>query len=1250
MKRNYYTIEKYKQSFDKEGNEILTPIDVIDGQRTLEKENALNAALATSSFTSTGALDRALEDSGSNYVFDDYTIAIAPYKFATKGAWYSSVSSDWTTDDTSEDLTKGILGTRFTGEDQSVRSGTDTEVHTMRCRFSPPATQQRTINTLFLATMYTFSTSQDNPFFSTVVLDAPCYQETDEVLIITYRYVYPRLAIAEKTPFFTQNPEFADFVASRLGMHSSVDLPLGRPYEVQYQETKGIYTGNIPISDAGWDSVVNNSYLDSYQELPIEGCLQVSASLTVNDYIGKFLSTFCAQNSRAITSDWTNDTNTDYDLPIAEVALRRPQETVIQNIFNKVISTTDLESAIATPFYSSAAAGSSIGTLTFSDDLSSGDTSYNVKGAFAELFRAEITTGGAAGVAEYKIARRAFSSFESAAGWAAHGGSYVLGGGVDNDVASRRMITNNTRSNPYGIVDMIHQMAASMQPLGLGEVMVLCQHETEDQNGLFIHSLNPNVEGFPIKVDSSTLPAFTATDIRGFCTAEDGTIFVACADTGLWKLTRNVGDAPGDMTAALVTTPATTGTSCHAVNFGRYGNRFNSDARLVAMFGNELVVSDDGGSNWTLYNASSTPAFAPSYDPDEVTGIAIHPDHLDVIIVLHADAGFKYSSTGGTGGTTTTESNAIQWDGDTETVYTATSLGGASHAVEQSYGGSNKNYRPLTNTGTYRWAQIDRTSTTYAGVYGFDTIDSRTTLTSSYTYNTSLELVYDEVNDDSYVISYWGQDGYNLSCELSTDIVNDTLKANYLAECRNSLNAFMNVGRGLYIGAGSLLYADNIFDNRVTSSKGCQEGNARPFHFFLTNNPEKDFYSDNRLNLWHKYGWDGSSWVEGNSSSKVSSALTEDIVEGLQITFTNDTTLPSDPSNFILGECWDTFAFDGIVKDDYTALSFDALLFGGVNAEGDEFSPTTVPANSQGQSRQAIGLEYWGGHEDGSSTAIFFGADFITQSSTGGSFSYLDLESNLIPIGPEVDSTADFTYEFKLSGGISDNFIDDGTASTYTVPSVYLTNDTNRSTLNPGDYEFGIRPSYSTSSPESLFLHLYTQDGSYVEQIEITDYNPNSDIFKFEQDVSAGTFRLLHNDVEVYTQGLLTGDIRLYYAGVGSLPNTSISLSLYGHSTDIWDIYLTTNHTRLMSKIGNGTDSGAFADDYGRVAPLEYIYGIKKIYLDGVEAPVIYDHLTIEPPAGQVKLNIATGELVFNSSDAGKVITGSWRYLPAVNA
>lgn len=1260
--KNIYTVEKFKQSFDAEGNEILTKVDAAKGMPEIKATNSIGGTNIFANFIGTTNTITSTNNSPDfDVYFNTYNLAISTQKFESLGNYFNGNTSSWTNDATSEDPTKGIVGARFAGEDDSVRSGTDILVHTMRNRFSPPATVAREINTIFLARIVQFSTSSDNAFFSSVVLDVPCIQESDEVLIITYRYVFDKLELAQSLHYYNNNPTAALLASEQIGTFTgriNNFVPFGKVANLSYQSAAGIKSGKAIVAGAGGSTLAGTVGYTStgiqYQELAQE----VSIDLTVNDLVGSFINSISAWNTSGTAAQITNDGTQVYNSPVDEVLLRRPTDTAVQNTFNKVKTIADAYSSVPSPFYDVGSAGSSLGNVSVTDDVSSGNTSYDITTGLGELLRVDITTGGVAGTAEYKISTRMFTSFKNASSWETDQGSYLLvGSRYYENTGEKTMLDANYRTQEFGLIDVPAQLGVgAIKPLQLGEVAVLTRTTDTDNNGLFLHSIDISNEStdLPSILDSTTVSGFLATDIRGFCTAEDGTMYVACAATGLWRLTRVKGDLVSATTATLInTTGATVGTSCHAVNFGRYGHRFETNSKLVAAFGTELCVSPDGGTTWNMYNAGTTPAFNPAYTADSIIGIAIHPSHNDVIVTTRTvEPAFEYYLGMAFNLTTSGDGVTNQWDGDTGTIVTGIAHMSANRALCQ-YGGANNLCVPVSNTGTYKWTMKNTTNETSSGLYGFNTV---ATLVAAPAFNaTGIEFIYDSTVDDSIVVygltspravvgSYW-ESILTSTPEVSRVLDNDPSGFYSMT--------FIPLGRGVFIGSGAINYYTSFTTDQMSNLRNAFYGAMRAFHFSWADAPTYDFYENNPLNIWYDYGWNGSAWVLSDVSSKVSAATVQPLVKGLSATFVNLAGNPTDPTNFIAGEVFDVYAFDGIIKDDYTSLSFDTLFYPSLNQTGNTFSPATVPATSAGASvRLPIGVETYkptGTAMNTNNGMMYYEKGKASQTAISSSTIDVLAGSSLLSISPEIPD-ADFTYEFKIGLTVSNGMMDTSTTAAYSQPTIVLADVLDTTTTGYNAFDYGIRPTIFTGNPSGLRLYIWEGVG-LVSTINLTEYAPKTDVFKFVRNDTAGTFTLTRNDIVLYTfSGSPVGQAyKAYLLGVGATLNNTINANILGIGTQVSEMYLSFTDARRITKIGNGTTTGAWADNFGKLLTLELERGIKKIFLDGVEASIVYDYNTDLPLAGEVKINSGTGELIFNPADAGKTITGEWRYLPSVN-
>jgi hypothetical protein len=1258
--KNYYTIEKFKQTFDSEGNEILTQVDAAHGRKTIVAKNRLSQVLAYAG--QHGNASNTMAMNSSETLFTGYSIGITPYKFYSMSNHSSGGNTNWTDDSTVDSTTQGIVGTRITGQDDSIVSGTNTETHTFQSRFSAPATVQRTINTVFLGYIYVPSANLANEMFSSVVLDVPCYQETDEILIITYRYVYERLDKAQATPWNINNPVAADRIAQSLGMFGGYNdgtNVFNLTSVIDFSGSKSVAKGKSILASFATQSnslSSGNSNMENDISYFMEGQREFFYDFTVSEFNGAFLSVLRPYSTGRFTN--TNDA-INYLNPMTEIALRNPLDSVVQNTFNKTkVATTDVTADV--PFFSLSNVGTSIGALTLTDDLSSGDTSYELLNPLAEVVRVDVTTGGAAGTAEYKIAKKVLSSFAGTLSWEAEKSSFCFAGDLNSpSYANSRTLTNDLNHDFKGLPSVTDQMVGEMiKPLHQGEFVTLCQHSDAARTGLWFDTFDTNTDlAFPFHLNSTSLPAFTATDIRGMCTAEDGTIYVACAATGLWKLTRNKGDMAAAMTATLVaSTGATVSTSCHGVNFGRYGNRFDSGARLVALFGLEMCISDDGGATWTMYNGSSTPLYTATYTPDNVTGVSVHPDHLEVM-VYEAPVITTFADD------VTPVGQALgiihQWFGSTGTFDTRTGWSSSCAAISM-YGGANGMSKPVTNAGTYKWTVMNYSGKTRGTLYLYNTISTViATATGGSDDAGTYQLVYNETTDDS-VIFY--NDTTTKQMDYSEDYVNATRQtaSQFLEYTNGQESLFLPMGRGLFLVTGSFLaYANSHYYDSVNTSGTSQKSLGCLINFALPNNFEKDFYVGNPLNLWYVYGWSGSAWVLDGTGSKVSGAtgVSVPLINGLSVTFTDDSGSIGAAGNFIVDEIWDTYAYDGIIKDDYTSLSFSTIVQETISVEGNTFTPNVVPANGGGAgTRIQVSAEYYSYHTaDEVEEFPYFSNDVV-------GFTRIKYNSNVsqiynwLPIGPILGSTEDWTYEFKIGVTVS-SFLEDAHSTLVNkAPVIYFTDMSTATSGDAGDFVWGLRGYFEPADFTTLHLVTFTKDGTSVAEgatIAIANYDPKVDVFSFVKDTGANTLTLLRNGVQAAVLdvlGLLNVSTRLHTsAPFGKVPSFTGAGTLTGFGNELSEIYLTYTDNRLAVKIGNGTTTGAAAQDYGRVLPLEYISKGKKIYLNGVEAVMVYDNLTNVPAAGEVKLNVGTGELIFNAADAGKVVTGDWRYLPSVN-
>lgn len=91
---------------------------------------------------------------------------------------------------------------------------------------------------------------------------------------------------------------------------------------------------------------------------------------------------------------------------------------------------------------------------------------------------------------------------------------------------------------------------------------------------------------------------------------------------------------------------------------------------------------------------------------------------------------------------------------------------------------------------------------------------------------------------------------------------------------------------------------------------------------------------------WIDYGWDGSSWIEGNGGTKFTHSDDQPLINGLSIRFENGASAP----HFVANNYFTQAINYGLLKDNATSLDFRSSTYS-VNVIFDAVQPpTTIPA------------------------------------------------------------------------------------------------------------------------------------------------------------------------------------------------------------------------------------------------------------------------------------------------------------------
>jgi hypothetical protein len=121
------------------------------------------------------------------------------------------------------------------------------------------------------------------------------------------------------------------------------------------------------------------------------------------------------------------------------------------------------------------------------------------------------------------------------------------------------------------------------------------------------------------------------------------------------------------------------------------------------------------------------------------------------------------------------------------------------------------------------------------------------------------------------------------------------------------------------------------FTNLIYLGEGIWYGGKYLFHLLGDSHPD----------TWEDYGWDGSSWVLGNTGGKATHSDSQALIDGITVTFTGGTGTP----DFYGGDYYTQGVMSGLWKDPFTTLSYVDSVYARPIVEGVPIS-WTIPGGS----------------------------------------------------------------------------------------------------------------------------------------------------------------------------------------------------------------------------------------------------------------------------------------------------------------
>jgi hypothetical protein len=1066
-----------------------------------------------------------------------------------------------------------------------------------------------------------------------VSLEAPCLQQPDELLDVFYRIfvdVGPGAAgkvDASLTMMNTFGFEATIFNSTSTGAPSTVFSYY--PSNLYCEQTKvdeNIGRFNVPslynggtIRDSNFSSHINMLFGHRFS-------VGIPASIAnVQPYHGLLFRAFSVKRGQNnfITSQ-----------PVS-----KGSGSAVQNTFHRQIDTGNFRR----PFLDIDNQGNSLAKVIMTDPGTWADAVN--KEPFVHHYRVEITEGGLVGTAEYKIRRRRCT------GW-----NYAM--------YQPMPCTINTMSTP-GFGTHLGRVGTDGIRFGQGirrvQQYVWPEFLNHSANGITVMNVNGEFENIgPTTFLPNTPIPLPTSSIMQVGTAYDtgertGDLFVACENTGLWKVER---PSLGPVSAITKIEPAgiTSPNSCRGVTV----NRVTGD--VWAIFHDTvdsvcyLAKSTDQGATWTLYDETTDPQFlltnytSGTPGPSNILGLHVNPysangqlmivapDAIDVL--TDNNQAFWWSETGAS-----PTSNQVRINMTRET---------AGHLKYRNY--MHNAATPLNDTqwfvsgpfagGTSQF--VFDTSQYYGNgriAFGGATANATNVTTNSSIRRNHIGIVgnltyYDEFTDITYMLgtgegagptTFSGAAGstsalvqpldLRTSAQYNTDGtriytntagVNTTTNSSRVARLdgHHIIHSTMqiHIGNGIFLCGGS--------------NSQC--------HYFLTFYGDATVATENAIPWFEQWGWNGSEWERGHADAKVTHAGDEDVLDTLQLRF--DDNGGTDP--LVVGEYYDIYVYDGILLDDATAFAQTVFNYMHATDAGTDFTPGTVPASNlgaRGAEPLAMAFPGWTSAENGLTTPAAW-------SEPGKIIPGRGLTDTIYM---ENKLEGDFEFRFKMT--------QDGSGY---IPRLGLVNwsaieATPRAltTTNAG-HRFHIR--YNRNSvnnvTEELNYTITIHSGNLTAGTSATVNVPagaEDDMFAFRRVGSTITF--LINDAVVYTFPTATAQD----LGIAMWHNMTSTDGFMGGWT-LYDGEIDYTVNRRYVEVGNGVDTGAKDINFDRLISHRVLYLDINVALDGTPAVLLNDGVT-PPGPGEVQILPCSGRLWFHEDDAGKAITGNWRILKNLN-
>lgn len=740
-------------------------------------------------------------------------------------------------------------------------------------RFTPPTSGTRYITQIGLTNL---SSSGPLPVNAYVTLTTPCSQTFEELLDVTYRIQW----IADAGSTVGQSLATGDIGTTAYFLtHGSLSAlthdAFSSPFPLKYLPSEGKYTNiyyayqhnnyatdwmtmtNIPAVGAlSTKTITNNSYIDNATtELngPAKKLVTINANTT--NLIGRLIASEMYQIQSYQVTSWKNVTT--------------PSGTAIQPIHSHAAAT--FSAAAPTPFLDPTPA-------TGTGKLIGGGTWTNPD--LPEHYMIKMTAGGAVGTAMYQFWKRNTVGYAGIVYTSRSEMIPTTAATVNLDAVDP--FTSAPIKGTHGFFVKPHQQSTFNADRAYKRVCRInkAKFATADNTGVTLFNIANNDY---VNLDAASTPALPVTAVRQVSVDEaTGTVWVACADTGLWKIT-GFGTSVTHITAALNGVPSD---NCYGVDIGRLGN-------IWAVFNGGVSVSTDQGTSWTTYNSGTLPAFTLTGITDgnwnSINYMKVDPQHADdrMVFVRRPDTGvlptMAYAwwsrgtgtATGVTLATTVGNQNArASTQGidvsDTDGMWIMSGAYTTASPIYMLTFGSSVNNVVGPASQTYSFCPFFFFEKGPSGETCVGLIENK----ASYTTVVSL---------------------YNAARTLVTQVSHNAGYYNVLSS--------NNSGYIVYMGGGAFMTHAFAASTGTTVYMNHSVGTLM--------DTQNTFVGNCKQIIWEKYGWNGTAWELNHVGSKPTHATDEPLINGITMRFQNGVS----GTSFVQDEYYTFGVCNGILKD-----------------------------------------------------------------------------------------------------------------------------------------------------------------------------------------------------------------------------------------------------------------------------------------------------------------------------------------------